>query len=417
MDEGGWGAIPSDTLVGILLRLLPTPRRRLRLVCRHWRHVIDDRMPAARQARAKVLAFSADQGSSSGRPRAYVLDGLIEGRSSELELPGTALPAPPPRRRRSPWLDHDESDQGTRIVGTCNGLICLCLGRGDIFLFNPVTGEELVVPPPPPQPLPRPAAGGSYHDDDATHGFCFTYHPETGMYKILRVPRHPNETFDAVHVFTLGEAAPWREVPAPGSSCRFEFGIVAVRGVAYWVSKDAKRVVSFDLGGERAAVVAKLPVHVPSEPWLRRRYTCSLADVGGRLGFTVCHNEAMTSKTEVFVLEERMTWIRQYVVLMNDDQEQQLASPLLAHGEHLLTEKRVRVTGDRPERMVAALYAHRPREDRALRCGVVPVAARSIGTAVLGVCDCSGLQTFPYVETTESLLVYTVAMAAARLLA
>ncbi|CAO2211338.1 unnamed protein product [Urochloa humidicola] len=411
-EDEGWGAIPSDTLVGILLRLLPTPRRRLRLVCRHWRDVIDDRMPPARRARAKVLAYTGDQCSSSGTPRAYVLHDLIEGRSRELELPGTAASPPPPPRRRSPWHDdHDETDQGTRIVGTCNGLICLCRGRRGVVLFNPVTGEEQTLPPPP--PLPRRAAGSSCRDDDDdTHGLCFAYHPATGLYKILRVPCRPGDAaaaaaFDAVHVFTLGEPS-WREVPAPGSSCRFEFGLVAVRGVAYWVSRDARRVVSFDLSDVRAAsVAAEVPVPVPSLPW--QRYRWRLADVDGRLGFTVCHNEAMTSKTEVFVLEggggERMTWIRWYVVLVNDDQEQRLASPLLAHGEHLLTEKRVRIIGDGPERTVAAFYAHRPREDRALRCGVVPVTARSIGTAVLGVCDSSGLQTFSFVETMESLLV------------
>ncbi|CAO2191889.1 unnamed protein product [Urochloa humidicola] len=371
-------------------------------------------LPAAWQARAKVLAYSSDHGSFSGRPRAYVLDSLIEGRSRELKLPGTAaLPLPPPpRQRRSPWNDHDETDQGTRIVGTCNGLICLCSGRGDIVLFNPVTGEELTLPPPPPR-IPRPAGGGSWRDADAAHhGLCFTYHPATGLYKILRVPCRPAgeaaaRAFDAVHVFTLGEAA-WREVPAQGSSCRLEFGLVAVRGVAYWVSKDAKRVVSFDLSDERAAfVAAELPVPVPSLPW--QRYTWRLADVDGRLGFIVCKNQAMTSMTEVFVLEdEQTTWIRRYVVLVNDDQEQKLASPLLAHGEHLLTEKLVWVSGYDPERMVAALYAHRPREDRALRCGVVTVTARSIGTAVLGVYESSGLQTFPYVETSESLLVCRV---------
>nr|TKW10931.1 hypothetical protein SEVIR_6G201200v2 [Setaria viridis] len=359
-------------------------------------------MPAPRHARAKVLAYATDKGGSSRRPRAYVLDDdLIEGRSRELELPGAATAQ---LRRR--WLLHEETHEGMRVIGTCNGLICLCRGRGGgIVMFNPVTGEELAVDPPP--PVARP--GGSRRDEAAS-AFCFGYHPATGLYKILHVPRHPSEAFDAVHVLTLGEAAAasWREVPAPGSSCRYGFGLVAVLGVAYWVTKDAKRVVSFDLGDERAVVVAELPVPMPLLPWLC--YTCRLVDVGGgRLGFTVCRNyRHMTSKTEVFVLEdgggERMVWIRRYVVLVNDDQEQQLASPLVAHGEHLLTYSRRGCP--QAGRTVSALYVHRPREDRALRCGVVPVAARSPRT-VVGEYDCDSVRVFSYVETTESLLAYS----------
>ncbi|OEL18729.1 hypothetical protein BAE44_0020252 [Dichanthelium oligosanthes] len=85
-----WDGIHADIFVDILQRLPPIPRRRLRLVCWHWRNVIDDRTPAP-QFRAKVLAFVA----GDGRRRAYVF-------------------------RRA----------------------------GDVVVVNPATGETLAVPPP-----------------------------------------------------------------------------------------------------------------------------------------------------------------------------------------------------------------------------------------------------------------------------
>ncbi|CAO2211340.1 unnamed protein product [Urochloa humidicola] len=40
-----WDVIPADIFMDILQRIPASPRRRLRLVCRHWRDVIDGRTP------------------------------------------------------------------------------------------------------------------------------------------------------------------------------------------------------------------------------------------------------------------------------------------------------------------------------------------------------------------------------------
>uniref|UniRef100_K3ZD73 F-box domain-containing protein n=1 Tax=Setaria italica TaxID=4555 RepID=K3ZD73_SETIT len=73
----GWDGIPADVFVDILRRIPPCPRWRLRLVCRHWRDVIDERAPEPRANVTKVLAFIRE----SGCCRAFVFDDLTTGRS------------------------------------------------------------------------------------------------------------------------------------------------------------------------------------------------------------------------------------------------------------------------------------------------------------------------------------------------
>ncbi|KAF8646715.1 hypothetical protein HU200_065717 [Digitaria exilis] len=155
-----WDRIPADILMEILRRLPPSPRQHLRLICRHWRSAIDDRSPA-KQARAVVLTFVTWR----GRHRAYVLDDLTKhgaGSGRELKLPRGAV------------------GPGVSMVSTCNGLLCLrrCWD-GDFLVVNPVTGETLAVPPPSES---SPGASMELALDS------FAYHPETGQYKIVRVP-------------------------------------------------------------------------------------------------------------------------------------------------------------------------------------------------------------------------------------
>lgn len=154
MDDG-WGGVPADAFVAILLRIPPAPRRRLRLVCRHWRDTIDERTPEPRTG-AKVLVFS--MGWVGNLSRAHVLDELTRGgRGRELDL----------------WHDAD-----TRMIGTCNGLLC-CFRRNreDLAVTNPVTGETIAVDLPPTWWYCR-AQPTSY---------SFGYHPATGQYKIVHV--------------------------------------------------------------------------------------------------------------------------------------------------------------------------------------------------------------------------------------
>ncbi|CAO2211355.1 unnamed protein product [Urochloa humidicola] len=203
-DEG-FNNVPTDAFVEILLRLPTSARRRFRLVCKRWRHSIDQRTPE-RQVRTKILVFI----SHWPRSRAVVLDDDKDW------------------RRRHEWTYGSSTNTGAvHMVGTCNGLICLH-DTGDgarcpITVANPVTGEAMALPPP--------ASAWDWLMRLRLYGFG--YHPTMGRYKVVRVPTVLARRPDAVHVLTLGGGggpAVWREVvsPAMAGSYNAFCGIVGV---------------------------------------------------------------------------------------------------------------------------------------------------------------------------------------------
>ncbi|CAN6328406.1 unnamed protein product [Urochloa humidicola] len=391
----GWDGVPADAFVAILLRIPLAPRRRLRLVCRHWRDVIDERTPPEPPRTGpnpKVLVFTRS-GSWSGSPsRAYVLDEQTAGRSGrELDL------------QRAGVYD---ADANVRMIGTCNGLLCfLRRERGDIVVVNPATQEMVAVDFPP---------AWCYGADEKELAYTFGYHPATGQYKIVHVRAGE---LRAVHVFTLGGGG-WREVPAPaGSSCHLGFGIVTVDGVSYWITRDSERIISFDLKDERVAVVESppLPVPLPKESLYGR--PSHLTNVRGSVGIAVWrpNDEFGRSKTEVWVLEggkeEERAWAKRYTLLAHGVYpRQEIARPHVEHGEHVLTTCEHALTASELwsgglRRL--SLNACRPRDERKMRaCAMVRVGAPRAET-VVGMYDgAKSLRTFAYVETREPVLVY-----------
>ncbi|KAF8646716.1 hypothetical protein HU200_065718 [Digitaria exilis] len=375
-----WDHIPADAFMEILRRVPSSPRRRLRLVCRHWRSVIDDRTPAT-QAQPMVLAFVVGHDV----PCAYVLDDLTteHGTSGrELKLPRAAL------------------DWGVSMVGTCNGLLCLRRRWEDDFIVvNPVTGEKLAVPPP---PEPH---GGSQKAD----AYGFAYHPATGLYKIVHVP-----WIGEVNVFALGDGA-WREVtlPVPIWLRRVpSFGLTNVGGAMYWVATDphfqSHSVMSLDVKDERVVFVATLPVRIG----LTHLSWHLTTDLRGRLVFALCFRETKQGRmlkgihAKVWILDDGETsknppeWVLLCTVVDSGQElPQGIALPHVIHGEHILTTQAR--AGYEYDRRVS-LHACHLSEARTLD-GVV----RMEGSPSIGMYDaCRSLQTFAYVETMEPLALY-----------
>ncbi|KAK3123772.1 hypothetical protein QOZ80_8AG0635810 [Eleusine coracana subsp. coracana] len=334
MEDPGW-SLPADAFAEILLRLPPSSQRRVRLVCRHWRDVIDERFLPHHQSQPMPLIYVRTDTSGSS---AHVVEDLTDGRCREL--------------CRS-------SGQYTLLVGTCNGLLCLCDNNppgGAVSLVNPVTSEALAIPS-------LPCSGQwarqkrSWVKDvngwDKTYSFA--YHPVTGRDVVV------------------------------------DAGLVSVDGAMYWVTKGAETVMSFDLEGETVVSTGPLPVPVGQ---------------GGYLAISA--DQPTPAKTEVWVLgvaKNRQAWVRWYSVQVHGVL-QRLARPHSAHGKFVLT------TDSKVERSWSSerkqVFAHRQRvTGRPLLSGEVrSVRIREPGTAVFSIRDdCPGAVhgTFAYVATTEPL--------------
>ncbi|OEL30155.1 hypothetical protein BAE44_0008830 [Dichanthelium oligosanthes] len=217
------------------------------------------------------------------------------------------------------------------MIGTCNDLLCVQRGSGSIAVLN-VVARAMQDSDPPPTGL------SSLHEST----YSFGSHPATGVYKTVHVPCRQSAELDAVHVLTVEDGSEWREVPAPaGSGCRLRFGLVSILVVTYWVTKDAGRIMSFDLKDESFALLEWQPM--PVLLWMDDDHTCRLTDVPGRLGLVVWRprHEHMRAETEVWVLEgereEERAWVRSFTVLAQGEKKcQEIALPHVVHGKHVL---------------------------------------------------------------------------------
>ena len=189
-DDDRWGdVVPTDVLWEILRRLPQiSGRRRLRLVCRRWRDVVDEVEPEVQRRRAKPLVFFKD-----GRyepASAFLLHDLA---GDDCDVTSLSL------FREEEDGGGDDRDFFARynnddMVGSCNGLIRLWFDRdplyyGSIVVINPVTGESLNIPSP-----PTAIRAGT---------ISIGYHPTTGKYKIVHFPSNGGVVDDV----TLGYSA------------------------------------------------------------------------------------------------------------------------------------------------------------------------------------------------------------------
>ncbi|CAL5005561.1 unnamed protein product [Urochloa decumbens] len=406
-DDGGF-ILPTDAFVEVLLRLPTSSRRRFRLVCKRWRDAIDERTPE-RQVRTKILAFFSEKSVS----HAVVLADQPQpdgGGRQEWTFPSSASDSIAP-----------EYGGVVRLVGTCNGLLCLrddvpapchCI-RSTIAVVNPVTGEEAAAIPWPPGSLSWDYCGASR----SVVEFSFGYHPTTGKYKVVHVScrsESPNKwlEIDRVQVLTLERRSGWRKVPvlAMDTSYHDAGGVVTVDGSTYWLTARADRVAALDLGGddEHVASFAAPPcLQVLQVPEVA---TCQLTSVHGRLGVLVSRQQlaAAAAKVDVWVLEDggagrrSPRWSRPWSIQQPSgaaDQGRWVMSPHFTHGEYVLS-KQEGQSWPRViwlyRRKVADLNGSGENTEQLPLEGAQQIMR-------MGFFDDGRVMTFPYVETTEPL--------------
>uniref|UniRef100_R7W203 F-box associated domain-containing protein n=1 Tax=Aegilops tauschii TaxID=37682 RepID=R7W203_AEGTA len=240
------------------------------------------------------------------------------------------------------------------VVGTCNGIVCLCDDRepgGAITLVNPSTGEELCLPR-----LPTTSSSvelrlslvrKSWHLQ-----YAFARHPETGR---------------------------------PGLS-----SLAIIDATLYWLTEDTDgKIRSFDLDHDRVTCIGPLPVPAKSS-------CCRLAKVPGMLALAV---DGDGGSTAVWVLEMDERWTLWF--LMEAHGPRQLAMPHFAHGDCILTQ------GRRNENY----YLHRHKTQTG--AGQVLQIGQKDGEEVTRL-EHDIYRTFAYVETKEQLSVYSAALVTQR---
>ncbi|CAO2191903.1 unnamed protein product [Urochloa humidicola] len=336
MADGGT-CLPDDVLAQIFL-LIPTWfRRPLRLVCKGWRTVIDERAPPEDEKLAAKILIFINQGCTSN---ALVFDGSS-------------------RHRTRTWTYTSSSYAGhVHMVGSCNGLLCLhdhtnfagFSAFSAVTVTNPVTGETAALPP-----VPKRWAWAQFAK--APGHYSFGFHRETKLYKVVYIPRGHRWSLDALQVFTLGSKA-WREVPVPirGACHDLLCEPISIAGVTYWLAAGAaRRVMTLDHGEDERVASLDLPpaMMAPAPTWPAglRDTSWRLTKVGANLGVVVPSAGFYSGRVDVWVLDvdgggagEQLQWSRRYSVTENF-WSSWIVAPQLTHGDYVLSESHGWISG------------------------------------------------------------------------
>ncbi|KAL6513168.1 hypothetical protein OROGR_020654 [Orobanche gracilis] len=184
-------------------------------------------------------------------------------------------------------IDHPvlcSDDEYTDIVGSCNGLICLCKDH-NFALWNPCTGKYEKIPNP------------DFHFEHVSNVFhCLThglgYDPSADDYKIVSILQQHNRlkggtVHTAVQVYS-SKTKSWKQIQHFCYFVCYPCNGVFTSGALHWVARQvpdlyssSNLLIAFDLGVEKCRVV-KQPNYVDTD------FHMSLGLLGGSLCF-LCH--------------------------------------------------------------------------------------------------------------------------------
>ncbi|XP_026399817.1 F-box/kelch-repeat protein At3g23880-like [Papaver somniferum] len=129
------------------------------------------------------------------------------------------------------------------VVGSCNGLICLCKNPS-LYICNPVIRERNLLPE-----IRKPYIDADQHLDWISG---FGYVSSTDEYKVLGIHVLQNE-FLVIHIYTLGRDTGWRNIGKFSADLRpytWKESAVFANGALYWIGGCVEKVFSFDLDKE-----------------------------------------------------------------------------------------------------------------------------------------------------------------------
>ncbi|XP_056159160.1 F-box protein At3g07870-like [Syzygium oleosum] len=239
-DDDDDPKLPHDVAIEVLKRLPVKSLLRCRCVCRSWRSNIDDPRFVALHLRHSAL--DASRWHLVCRDWCDPVQNLCSLLSHQsLALPSrsqTEIPfvTPPP--------------DSYRIVGTCNGLICVTERSRDgygrtMYLWNPFTRKHKAVRRP----------GPDMETGRMVLGFGFD--ARSIDYKIVRILYSPEDCFSRfgrVEIYSLLTDS-WRSLEGEAPAFRLDNRAVFLNGNLHWFASYRnegryRSIVSFDVAGE-----------------------------------------------------------------------------------------------------------------------------------------------------------------------
>lgn len=223
--------LPYEIIEEILSRLPVKSLGRLRCVSKLWRSLISDphfiKMHLKQRLRHKVFMSFI----SRRKIQFFDYEALLNGDDDE----NSAV-------KNLQFPVEMGSIRSVKLLGSCNGLLCLGLGERNVIVWNPCVGEYKKVQEP-------------EGEGDGSYGFG--YDSCNDDYKLVRViPGNGSDKMISVDVFSL-KANSWRRVCYGG----YRFDLLDrmgtfFNGSVYWQAKqgDTNRmtlIVSFDLVEEK----------------------------------------------------------------------------------------------------------------------------------------------------------------------
>ncbi|CAK8564445.1 unnamed protein product [Lathyrus sativus] len=268
--------LPSEVITEILSRVPAKPLLRLRIICKWWRSLIDS---------TDFVFFHL----SKSRDSIIIL--RQHSRLFELDLNSMD---------RVKELDHPLMCYSNRIkvLGSCNGLLCICNIADDIAFWNPSIRKHRVIPS---EPLIRkePKENNAITTLLAARVYGFGYDSFSGEYKLVSISYFVdlhNRSFDShVKIYTMRTDV-WKTLTSmPYALCCARTMGVFLSGALHWVvTRDLEPdsldlIVAFDLRFEVFREV-KLPANVDGkfdmDVAVLRGMLCMIENRGSR-GFDV----------------------------------------------------------------------------------------------------------------------------------
>ncbi|CAB4274595.1 unnamed protein product [Prunus armeniaca] len=314
----------NDIFVEILSRLPAKSLLSLQCVCKSWRALISDYHFVMKHLIHAAATCSINNSLtlflSSTRLYSIVSVGLdkdhVHVANRELDLP-VKIP----------------DILITRIVGSCNGLICLQVNCTNIVIWNPCTGHSKLLPKP-------------YSLLSGFLFFGFGYDSTTDDYKVIRGSRTALSKETVVEVFSLRTNSWWRRsnkdhgyVCLNGKGCFFN-------GALYWVELQwaggprpiGSRILSFDLAEEKFQETVSLP-------YLGKEENYVFAGIGVSRNSLFVYSDPMGSDLRIWVMKEyrvRESWAEPIEIylgqILQEEVDESFLRPLciLESGEVLL---------------------------------------------------------------------------------